>query len=253
MGITGKISQYLNLKLISEANLIISNAEKLEEELRDLGFPKKKLTTIYNGIDFEDMQNRATEKIDNKYQFLYCDDVLRIISIGRLTRQKDYGTLIKSFKKICESLEARLIILGEGEMRQELERIAHECGVRDNVHLIGWVKNPYSHLKRSDIFVLSSLWEGFPNVIIEALGCGVPVISTDCPTGPNEIITNEENGILIPIHNWEAMADSIIRVLSDKKLYKRIQAAGRKRAEDFNIKKISRQYVEVINKVIEVK
>ena len=123
-------------------------------------------------------------------------------------------------------------------LNDNLENYTKELDISHNVVFLGFQSNPFKYLSRATVFVLSSLWEGFGNVIIEAMACGIPVISTRCPSGPDEIITNEVNGLLVPVGDMNALAKAILRLLEDESLRKRIAEAGRKRAEDFRVKLI---------------
>ncbi len=137
---------------------------------------------------------------------------------------------------------SRLVILGDGGKRSNLEKLARQLGIERQVTFLGFQTNPFKYLARSDIFVLSSLWEGFALVIVEAMACGIPVISTRCPSGPDEIITDGVNGLLVPVADETALAEAILRLLKDKKLAVKLAQAGTKRAEDFAITKIIKQY-----------
>jgi glycosyltransferase involved in cell wall biosynthesis len=136
-----------------------------------------------------------------------------ILGIGRLTTQKDFGTLIRAFAEVRGQREARLMILGEGSERPALERLARELGVRDDVVLPGFVDNPFAFLKRAALFVLSSTYEGLPGVLIQALACGTPVVSTDCDSGPREILDGGRLGILVPVGDLDALANGIREAL----------------------------------------
>jgi glycosyltransferase involved in cell wall biosynthesis len=138
-----------------------------------------------------------------------------IVGIGRLARQKDFPNLLKAFARLRESRDARLIILGEGKERESLQRMAEELGVASQVDLPGHSDNPYAFLRRADLFVLSSAWEGSPNVLIEALGMGTPVVATDCPHGPREILEGGKYGPLVPVGDPESLSKAMATVLAD--------------------------------------
>ncbi len=137
-----------------------------------------------------------------------------IIAVGRLTTAKGYPTLIRAFAHVGRRRPCRLIILGEGRQRADLERLAAELGVEDSVSFPGFVANPYSYVSRADLFVLSSVWEGSPNALTEALALGVPVVSTDCPSGPREILQDGRYGPLVPVGDTEALARAILDTLA---------------------------------------
>ena len=136
-----------------------------------------------------------------------------IMGAGRLTRQKDFGTLIRAFALLRKRMPVRLIILGEGNRRKDLTALAAELGVSGDIDLVGFVRNPYAYMKKADLFVLSSIWEGLGNVLIEALALGVPVVSTDCPSGPREILNNGAFGFLVPVGDAAEMAGAMSQTL----------------------------------------
>jgi len=137
-----------------------------------------------------------------------------IIGIGRLTRQKDFGTLIRAFAEVRKRIPSRLLILGEGEDRRSLEQLCQSLGISDDVDFPGFVVNPHAFLARAAVFVLSSRWEGLGNVLVEALAAGIPVVSTDCPNGPSEILDHGRYGQLVPVEDSAAMAEAIMRVMT---------------------------------------
>jgi glycosyltransferase involved in cell wall biosynthesis len=132
-----------------------------------------------------------------------------IMGCGRLAPQKDFATLIEAFALVRAKRPCRLLILGEGPLRPELLRIAKDRGVAADVEMPGFDANPYRFMGKCDVFVLSSLFEGSPNVIVQAMACGAPVVSTDCPSGPNEILAGVPRGKLVPVGDALRMADAI--------------------------------------------
>lgn len=132
---------------------------------------------------------------------------------------KSYDTLIRAFARLRKTLQARLIIAGEGPERATLEELAKSLGVVDDVDMPGFVQNPFAYMSRASVFVLSSTYEGLPNALIEAMACGCPVVSTNCPSGPEEILRGGKYGHLVPVHDIEAMARAIELVLKgDRRL-----------------------------------
>jgi len=138
------------------------------------------------------------------------------LAVGRLTKQKDFPTLIKAFAKVLENRPTRLLILGEGPDRAALEALVRQLGLEDAVAMPGFVENPYAYMSRSALYVLSSRWEGLPTVLIEALYCGAPVIATDCPSGPREILANGQHGQLVPVGDVTALAQAMEAGLASK-------------------------------------
>jgi len=136
-----------------------------------------------------------------------------LLAAGRLTRQKDFATLLRAFARLQLRTPARLVILGEGPKRGDLEALARELGIADRVDLPGFLANPYPVLARADLFVLSSAWEGSPNVLTEALALGTPVVATDCPSGPRELLGDGHYGPLVPVGDDTALAQAMAGVL----------------------------------------
>jgi GalNAc-alpha-(1->4)-GalNAc-alpha-(1->3)-diNAcBac-PP-undecaprenol alpha-1,4-N-acetyl-D-galactosaminyltransferase len=146
---------------------------------------------------------------------LYTDD-RHLVSIGKLTPQKGFDLLIKAFAQICDAHpEWTLTIFGEGEMRVELENLISQLGLEEQVYMPGVVKNIDAHLRKADIFVLASRFEGFPVALCEAMACGVPVIATDCLSGPREIVHDGTDGLLVVPENVDALAVGLDLLMSD--------------------------------------
>jgi glycosyltransferase involved in cell wall biosynthesis len=159
-----------------------------------------------------------------------------------LVKQKGFSHLIDAFVLLRKVIPAHLWIIGEGELRQELEAKVACLGLGNCVRLLGFQSNPYKFMAAADVFALSSLWEGFGNVIVEAMACGVPVVASDCLHGPAEIITNGVNGLLVPPSDDQALSRAMLRVLTDQALRERLSANGRARAEDFQARTIASAY-----------
>jgi len=139
-----------------------------------------------------------------------------IISVGRLSAEKDHATLVRAFARVRAQIRCRLILVGEGPERKPLTALADELGVADDFALTGFESNPYRYLGRAQLFVLSSLWEGLPNALIEAVALDVPCVSTACLSGPREILLDGRGGLLVPVGDDEAMAVAIRRSLEDR-------------------------------------
>ena len=138
------------------------------------------------------------------------------MGVGRLTPQKDFPTLIRAFAEVRCQQKVRLIILGEGEERSKLESLTKELEIETEVSFPGFVDNPFQYMKRASVFVLSSRWEGMPNALLQAMACGTPVVSTNCKTGPEEILENGKWGHLVPVGNVEALSSAIRETLQGK-------------------------------------
>ena len=136
-----------------------------------------------------------------------------VLGAGKLKKQKDFATLVKAFAEVRHRRLARLVILGEGPRRGALLALARKLGVAEDIELPGFVANPFAFMARSSVFVLSSAWEGFGNVLVEAMACGCPVVSTDCPSGPSEILEDGRHGPLVPVGDPAGLAKAICEVL----------------------------------------
>jgi glycosyltransferase involved in cell wall biosynthesis len=181
-----------------------------------LDIPRNRITVIFNPIITPVLQEKKDQPLDDPWFENNQPPV--ILAIGRLTKQKGFDILIRAFNEIKRQRSARLMILGEGEDRQTLTSIIKEYGLERDVKLPGFVSNPYPYLKNASMFVLSSRWEGLPTVLVEALYCETPIISTDCPSGPREILDNGSYGQLVPVDNIPSLVKAIISVLDGKKL-----------------------------------
>lgn len=235
-------------------NKVITNSKGVEKILEnDYKITKTKLKTIYNGIDLERINEMKYEKIFDHPELFYNNDVKKFITVGRLTKGKGHSDLIEAFSKVKDELpHSKLIIIGEGPLREELEKQIKIKGLKDDVFLLGSKKNPYKYLANSNIFVFSSKYEGFPNVLLEALACGLPIISTDCETGPREILEGGKNGFLIDIMDKEDLSSKMLLLARNEKLMKKYSKLSLERAEFFKINKLLKEWVELIEKVSKI-
>jgi glycosyltransferase involved in cell wall biosynthesis len=163
--------------------------------------------------------------------------------IGRLTEQKDVSTLLRAFAHARQKgLSDDLLIAGDGEERVMLESLARELNVQDHAHFLGHCTNPYPLIKQSYALVLSSIWEGFAYSPIEAMGLGVPVISTACPSGPVEILGRGEFGILVPPRDPAQLGDAMLKLSNDASLHEHFRIKGLERADQLSVENMARQY-----------
>ena len=169
-----------------------------------------------------------------------------LLGIGRLVPQKDFATLIRAFQRVQAATGARLIIFGEGPERSQLEALIRKLDLVESVDLPGFQSNPYACLARADLFVLSSRFEGLPTVLIEALACGTPVVATDCPTGPAEILENGEYGNLVPVGEVESLAKAILEQLNHPVSREKLQ----QRAQLYSVETVSQAYLELIAQAV---
>lgn len=171
-----------------------------------------------------------------------------VIAIGRLSSQKGFDLLLQAFAKLrVRHPEWTLVILGEGALRRELETLRDKLNLTENVSFPGRIQNPHRLLKKADLFVMSSRWEGFPNALCEAMACGLPVISTDCPSGPRDIIREGIDGILIPTENIDALSEAMDRLMSDRAERLRLATAAPEIVERFAVDKVIGMWEEVLH------
>lgn len=223
------------------ADKIVAVSEKLKEALiADFNMNPNRVKVIYNAIPVDTIEKLSINVVSSDIFNKQGGKV--IIAVGRLTQQKRFDRLIKAFAAVREEKEAFLLILGQGELLEELKNLSRYLKVSEYVRFLGFKINPFAWISKADLFVLSSDYEGFPLVILEAMACGTPVISTDCPSGPGEIITNGKNGILCSSLNENELLEAMLALLGSKELRHKFSSEGRRRAEDFKIEDMVKQY-----------
>lgn len=191
---------------------IVAVSEGVAEDVRRItGLSRDRVGVVPNPVWTPRLVRLAKEPAPHPW--LEDSSVPVILGAGRLTRQKDFPTLVRAFALVRARRECRLVILGDGRQHDELLALAKELGVDNDFALPGFQRNPYAWLARASLFVLSSAWEGSPNVLTEALALGVPVVATDCPSGPREILAGGRYGKLVPVGDAEALTGAIIETL----------------------------------------
>jgi glycosyltransferase involved in cell wall biosynthesis len=207
---------------------------------RMLGLPSSAITVVRNPTLTPELRSAAAAPVDHPW--FNPKSVPVIMGCGRLVPQKDFATLIDAFALVRAQRPCRLLILGEGPLRPDLVRLADQRGVAAELALPGFDPNPYRFMAKADVFVLSSLFEGSPNVIVQALACGAPVVSTDCPSGPNEILAGVPRGRLVPVGDARRMASETIAILDE--------ADGRPHPIDlpgFDYLEAAQRYLDVVD------
>lgn len=179
-----------------------------------LGVSRNRMKTIYNPAITRDFDARSREPVDHPWLAPGAPPL--IVAVGRLTTQKDFPTLVRAFSRVRTRSQARLMIIGEGKDRVALEALVKSLGLQDQVDLLGFVDNPWRYMRAAAVFVMSSRWEGFGNVLVEAMACGVPVVSTDCPSGPREILEGGRWGALVPVGDSRALCAAILTQIESK-------------------------------------
>ncbi|WP_019009264.1 glycosyltransferase [Deinococcus aquatilis] len=192
----------------------------------------ERLSVVYNPIDLERIRAYREHPLPEWATFMKTRPT--VLGLGRLTEQKGFDTLIRAHAQLVKQGVAHdLIIAGEGEQQAALERLIEELGVQGSVHLPGYLPNPYPLLRAASAFALSSRWEGLGGVIVEAMACGTPVVATDCPSGPGEILEGGWSGLLVPVDDVQALAEALRQVLIQPAVRQHFAALGLRRAEAF--------------------
>lgn len=200
--------------LLPLADGVVGVSEGVSDDIRALTSGRVNVTTIHNPVALSEIAALASESVDHVW--FENHDIPIILAAGRLVPTKDHATLLRAFALVRQARPARLVILGAGPERDDLLGLADSLGVSKDVDLPGFKLNPFSYMQRADVFVLSSLHEGFPNVLAQALACGTPVVSTDCPSGPREILEDGVWGRLVSMGDWEGMAHAIVQSLDGR-------------------------------------
>ncbi len=228
------------------ADVVVAPSRGVADDLvRHVKVPAHKIRVIYNpsvtAVLFDQMQ----EDVEHPYLNLMGSPLY--VAAGRLTIAKGFDVLLTAFALLCKKRpEARLIVLGEGPERRALEKMRDDLGLQDSVDFPGFVRNPFSYMKMADVFVLSSRWEGLPNVLIQAIACGVTVVSTNCPSGPDEILDGGKYGYLVSVENPVELSEKMIYASNHPIDIKLLD----KCAETFDEVTILNEYMELFDEVI---
>ncbi|RZM82609.1 glycosyltransferase [Leptolyngbya iicbica] len=236
---------YLTLMKIAylKADVVISNSQDTKSDLEKYKVvsSSSKIRVIHNPV----LPSNVEELISVKchHPWLVSSALKVVLSVGRLYPQKNHALLINAFSRVISHVKnARLVILGEGDEKENIHKQIHAFGLQDHVDVLDFQANPFPFYREADLFVLTSLWEGFGNVLVEALACGTPVVSTDCPGGPREILEYGEYGTLVPVNDVDALASAIISALmmTDDFQQKSLRS---QRAQLFSVELIAQQYL----------
>jgi glycosyltransferase involved in cell wall biosynthesis len=255
-GIIGKVNLFLIRKLYPYSDLIICKSKGMEIDLQT-HFPETLNTTIINNpYDIKKIESVYNEEITN---FNFLKDKIYLLYVGRFASFKKPEYIINSLPYLNKNIE--LILLGDGPKKNDLMNLSEKLKIENRVHFLGNVSNPYKYMKKSNVFILSSDdGEGFPNVLAEAMICKIPVISTDCKSGPREILSpnsdiniqlkyeNEitDKGILVPIGNIEKIVEAIALLISNENLKDEYLENAYNRAQDFSLESIMLKYKKVL-------
>lgn len=228
------------------ADRFIAVSEGVGKELVNYwGVSESTVDVIHNPVDLDHIQKLGQYRLEGTL------DPSRavIVSVGRFTAQKDFSGLLHAFARMRRSMSATLVLVGDGEERQALQQLAKDLGIGDDVIWPGYDPNPYRWIARANLFVLSSLYEGFGIVITEAMALGVPVVATDCPHGPAEILRGGQDGILVPPADERLLAQAMVRVLTDDSVREKLITAGQERVKTFSAMHVAEIYAQTIEAV----
>lgn len=225
-------------RFYKKALKIMVVSKDIENKIREQ-YLVHNIVTINNGIDFKEIDNLKTEAISESSEY--------ILAVGRLVKLKQFKKLIDIYSE-SDLIDRgiKLLIIGDGELEDELKQTTNRKRLNDFIKILPFQENPYKYMSKAKFLVLTSKSEGFPNVLIEALACGVPVISFDCETGPSEIIQHNKNGLLIENQNFKALGDAINTLAKDDKLYVICRRNARESVEKYNMEKIALEWNKLL-------
>jgi glycosyltransferase involved in cell wall biosynthesis len=222
------------------ADGIVAVSRGVGEDLaRTVHLAEERVQVIYNPIVTPELSRKAAEPVSHPW--FQPGEPPVILGAGRLTEQKDFPTLIRAFAEVRREHEARLVILGTGPEQRSLKGLVRESGLEEQVVLLGQVDNALTYMSKAAVFALSSAWEGLPTVLIEAMAVGSPIVSTDCKSGPAEILDNGRYGELVPVGDSHALARAILGVLSGG-----AKPVSPEWLEQFSVARVTRQYVNLL-------
>jgi len=236
-----KIKYEIIRKSLKNADkVVVSSQVMLNEFIRETGTNISKVKVIHNPIPLELIRKKSLVPINHAW--FSKDQPPVVLAVGRLVKVKDFSTLLKAFAIVRQTHSANLVILGEGVLRPDLEDLIKSLGIEDYVYMPGFISNPYPYMKHAKLFVLSSLREGFPNSMVEAMACGTAIVSTNCNGGSSEILEDGKWGQIVSVKNPFEMADAIIKTLEDTS-----PPDVTERVQDFSIDFIMKNFTDLFN------
>ncbi|MED2865883.1 glycosyltransferase [Bacillus thuringiensis] len=270
--IYSKIDKWMIKNLYNNADFITVVSQGIKNDLvNNYRVSGDKIKVLYNSYELYKIEKLSNKSIEENLHSIFVNRV--VVTVGRLENIKGHLHLIRAFKEVKRHDNTiKLVIFGEGELREYFEKIIGNLELKDTVFMPGFTNNPYKYIKNSSLFVLPSLSEGFPNALAEAMACGIPVIASDCKTGPREILAPDtdvsyqcdnieyaKSGVLVPVCDGthythsdpltkeELMyADAIIKLLNDEELFRKYSIAAEQRVKDFNIQNIIKEWEEIL-------
>ena len=238
----GRLAPLAKRLAYPRADHVIAVSKDAGDDIADwLDIPRSKITVIYNPTSNERVRLDGAEPPDHPW---FDEDVPVVVSVGRFADQKDFETLLRAVE--TASTAPRLVLVGDGDNRERLERLSRDLDIADRVAFVGYQDNPYPYMAGADLFVLSSYYEGLPNVVIEALTLGTPVVATDCPSGPREILLDGEGGTLVPVGDRDRMAAAIDGALTDEAGTAEQLARARAALDRFTPERAAEAYLDLL-------
>ena len=213
-----------------------------EDFVKATGLAPDRVMVIYNGVIGTEFGHKSAAHLDHPW---FAQGTPVIVAAGRFVHQKDFATLIKAFSLVRKQRAVRLVLLGDGPLREELKALAHSLGVAEHIDMPGFCSNPFPYMRAAAMVVLSSRYEGFAMVLAEALACGAPVVSTDCPYGPAEILEGGRFGRLTPVGDAEALSQAMVATLDNPPQREALRA----RAADFSVDIAAGRYLDLLEEL----
>jgi len=236
---------------LNSVNKIITNANEIQSILEnEYGVPKEKVITIPNAVDIGRIKEYSADNCNDNNHLFKNTNLTIFVNVGRLAESKNHKFLINAFSHVYNmNNKARLAIIGDGPLRHYLKDYITKQGLDEVIILLGLKKNPFCYLQHSDVFVLSSKYEGMPNVILEAMACNLPIISTNIP-GAREILQNGEYGILVKSEDVDALSNKMLLLMKNEEIRKNLREKSIKRIRDFDYNKIIERWDFEISKLL---
>ena len=249
-----RIAKVIVKNLYNKADLVIAVSEGVRDELiRDFKINPDKVKVLHNPIDINKIKCLSRDPVQDEKWF--NEDIPIIINVGRIVKQKGQWHLIRAYSKVREQINCRLVIRGNGELKPYLQNLVDELNLTKDVIFLEWKDNPFKYISKATVFASSSLWEALPYALTETMACGCPIISTNCKYGPQEILGNNEYGILVPPMDGKMyrgadpltaeeifLAESIIKLLKDESLRTAYSVKSLERASEFELMKCIDKY-----------
>jgi glycosyltransferase involved in cell wall biosynthesis len=235
-----RVLPYLARIAYPRADKVVAVSKGVAADLHTVwGIPLEKIEVVYNPLITDGLEALAAQPAEHPW----LGDPVHplVLAVGRLTRAKNYPLLLRSFARLRQRIPARLLILGEGEEREALLRLARELELEPYLDMPGFVRNPFSYMARASMLVLASSWEGLPGVLIQAMACGCPVVSTDCPNGPSEILDNGRFGRIVPMDDLEALCEGMLAALRGE-----LQPADSNWLEQFSAERVTEHFLRIL-------